>query len=242
MPPDEAPATPTGSTRARPIGLLIAALVLLVARILLGLYEERHPPRLPDLVGWQPIEGAEARAFAQHRAVLYDFTAEWCAPCQMMQREVFADLPSAREIEREHAHVSSLRAVGAKAHPRALDAQALEVPDRDRHRLELGVEARARQIARALAVDFREERRLAALEETDAWTGGALERAIADLEAQRLQRLTELPQRVRGRKALQKERGVERHAIDLAQAADQPRERLSREFAFPQAAPPWRRV
>jgi len=91
---------------------------------------------------------------------------------------------------------------------------------------------------RALAVDFREERRLAALEETDAWTGGALERAIADLEAQRLQRLTELPQRVRGRKALQKERGVERHAIDLAQAADQPRERLSREFAFPQAAPP----
>jgi len=108
MPPDEAPATPTGSTRARPIGLLIAALVLLVARILLGLYEERHPPRLPDLVGWQPIEGAEARAFAQHRAVLYDFTAEWCAPCQMMQREVFADLPSAREIERAFVPVRVL--------------------------------------------------------------------------------------------------------------------------------------
>ena len=98
MPPAE-PAPPAGSTRARPAALLVAAALLLVARVVVGLYEERHPPSMPDLVGWQPIEGAEARARAERRAVLYDFTADWCPPCQAMQREVFGDPQSAREIE-----------------------------------------------------------------------------------------------------------------------------------------------
>lgn len=89
----------TGSTRALPTPLLAVALVLVVARVAVGLYEQRHPPSMPDLVRWQPIEGAEARAAEERRSVLYDFTAEWCAPCQLMQREVFADLMSAREIE-----------------------------------------------------------------------------------------------------------------------------------------------
>ena len=100
MPPAEVAATLSGSTRARPTLLLIAAVVLLIARVATGIYEERHPPAMADLVRWQPIAGSEATAREQRRAILYDFTADWCVPCQVMQREVFADPEIAREIER----------------------------------------------------------------------------------------------------------------------------------------------
>jgi thiol:disulfide interchange protein len=100
MPPAEPGAARSGSTRARPNLLLVAAFLLLVARVAIGVYEERNPPVMPDLVRWRPIEGSEATAREQRRAVLYDFTADWCVPCQVMQREVFADPEAAREIER----------------------------------------------------------------------------------------------------------------------------------------------
>jgi thiol:disulfide interchange protein len=106
MPPDEA--SPAGSTRARPTWLLIAAAALFVARVGTGLYEEHHPPSTPDLVSWQPIAGAEARAQKEHRAVLYDFTADWCPPCRLMQQEVFSDPEAAREIDHLYVPVRVL--------------------------------------------------------------------------------------------------------------------------------------
>ncbi len=133
MPPTDA-MHPAGPTRRDPAWLWIVAGVLLVARVVLGIYEERHPPRRPDLVSWVPAAAAPARAQATGKPIFYDFTAEWCAPCVQMQEEVFADEKLAntlsqlvvpvrvvdrqREDGRNSALVDSLqRAHGATAFP-----------------------------------------------------------------------------------------------------------------------------
>ena len=106
MPPVDA--APSGSTRATPRALLILAAALLVLRVATGVREHAHPPAAVEKVAWRPIAEGEAIARAGGRPILYDFTAEWCAPCRLLGHEVFADPHSAEWINRSFVPVRVL--------------------------------------------------------------------------------------------------------------------------------------
>jgi thiol:disulfide interchange protein len=83
--------------RALPVWLLILSVLLIVARIV----SNRYPVEKDvDLVQWTPIASAGAIARRADMNVMYEFSADWCGPCRLLEREVFMDPRAASKINR----------------------------------------------------------------------------------------------------------------------------------------------
>ena len=82
--------------RALPLALIAIAALLVAARI--GSSVLKPKTANANLVQWVSIDEAVQLAASSNKLILFDFTADWCAPCHDLDAEVFANPQLAREI------------------------------------------------------------------------------------------------------------------------------------------------
>lgn len=56
-------------------------------------------------VKWRSLSDGEAEARKAKKPVFYFFTADWCAPCHVLEEKVFSDAKAAGEIEKRYVPV-----------------------------------------------------------------------------------------------------------------------------------------
>lgn len=80
---------------ATPPVLLIVCLVLLLGRVGLSVFEWVHPAERGRPLAWSDIASTDpslvAEATDKKKLKLYEFYAEWCSPCQRMERDVMTN-------------------------------------------------------------------------------------------------------------------------------------------------------
>lgn len=87
------------SQRAIPVALFAIALALLAGRIVHQTLKRDAPAKgKDDLVQWVGPEEGVRLARMTNRPILFDFTADWCQPCHVLDAEVFRNPELARDI------------------------------------------------------------------------------------------------------------------------------------------------
>jgi thiol:disulfide interchange protein len=84
-----APERPRAESQSRVSSVLLwvlaAAAVLRIATGILDRGTTRDAGG--GMIRWQPREKAAALSLASHKPILYDFTAAWCGPCKVLDKD-----------------------------------------------------------------------------------------------------------------------------------------------------------